>query len=67
MQAAPTMADPRSSCGLATLHDALYCVAGNAGDDQFHSTVEVLSPAAGKWRSCAPLGHACSGLALAAI
>eukprot|EP00884_Botryococcus_braunii_P005704 jgi/Botrbrau1/15134/Bobra.0149s0006.1 len=66
-QVGPSMACARSSCGVAVLHDVLYCVAGSAGSDQCHSAVEALAAAAPSWRSCAPLPRSCSGLAVCPI
>ena len=63
----PGMALPRSSCGAAALHDQLYVAGGSGGDDRIHESVECYVPAAGKWMPVAPIGHARTGLSLAAI
>jgi N-acetylneuraminic acid mutarotase len=61
------MSVARSSCGVASLHNRLYVVGGNARDSQFHTSVEAFSVEAGKWQPCAHISIGRSSLALAAV
>lgn len=63
----PPAPTPRSSAGVAALHDCVYVAGGNVGQDihENFAGVEAWVPAAGRWRTCSPIGHGRSGLSLA--
>lgn len=63
----PNMSVPRSSAGVAALAEGLFVVGGNAGEESIHNSVEMFVPAAGRWLERAPIAHARSGLAIAAL
>lgn len=63
----PRMSVLRSSAGVGALAEGLFVVGGNAGEDSIHNSVEMFVPAAGKWLHRAPIAHARSGLAIAAL
>ena len=65
--ALPPMSTARSSGGVACLHDCVYVVGGNVGQEVNENCtgVEAWVPAAGRWRECAPISHGRSGLSVA--
>lgn len=57
----------RSSCSVACVGGRLYVMGGSAGNEQLHSSVEVLDPLTGQWSSCAALSCGRSGLTAVAV